>query len=86
MAGQVVAINGEASYADRAINANCVAALEELLEMAKSGEICGIAASYQYHDNLGGYRLAGFVGSFSVLGAVNVMQDQLINDHRGELE
>mgnify|MGYP003543510676 CR=1 FL=1 len=58
-----------------------VAHLEELLEKARSGEIIGICGAIQYYDNLAGWYTVGATNSFSVVGALQIMQTGLALQH-----
>lgn len=83
MSGNVTSIYGGAT-GQREPNENAISALEELLEMARAGEIVGIAVAGLYHDGCGMYRLAGRVGGYSMLGALDVAKVGLIQIVRGE--
>lgn len=54
----------------REANQNCVATLEKWLEMAKAGEIVGVVMAGLTHDRCGTWQAAGFVGGYSILGAL----------------
>lgn len=65
-------------------NENAISTLEELLEMARAGEIIGIAVAGLCHDGCGMYRLAGRVGGYSMLGAVEIAKAELIDIVRSD--
>lgn len=65
---KVVSLNGNAPIL-RERNDQCVAALEDALEEAKSGEIVGVSIIKNYHDGQGSFHYAGTVGGFSMVGA-----------------
>lgn len=65
-------------------NENAIAALSELLEMAYSGEIVGVVVAGLCRDGCGLYRIGGQVGGYSLLGAVDVAKDELMDIVRGE--
>lgn len=48
-----------------------ISTLEDLLAQARTGEIIGVVAATQHHDNLSSYRVSGLVGSYSILGAID---------------
>jgi hypothetical protein len=77
----IKSITGETLSDGKTPNEMCVKGLEEMLEMARSGEIVGIAGAVQFHDNSGGYHFHGHVGSYSVLGALQVGLHALVLDH-----
>ena len=64
-------------------NETCISQLEEMLEMAKAGEIIGVSVAAVTKDGLALYRLAGLVGGFSMLGAMDVAKAELIDLNRG---
>jgi hypothetical protein len=51
-----------------------VAALEDALERARSGEIVGAAFATVYCDGLSGWSLAGRVGGNSLIGALEMVK------------
>lgn len=51
-------------------NAACVAALEELLQKAKDGEVVGIAYAVQYQDRSAGNAAAGFLFDTQIIGCL----------------
>lgn len=58
-------------------NAGCIAKLQELLERAEAGEITGIACASLHGDNTASYTIAGLVGPYSLLGAVDMSKAEL---------
>lgn len=58
-------------------NESCVKVLRELLDMAEAGEITGIACAKLHGDNTGSYTIAGMIGPYSLLGALDMMQSEL---------
>ncbi len=58
-----------------------VEALEDLLERARSGDVIGIAVAVTHHDNLASYQVNGANGSYSILGAIDVIRDLLLGAH-----
>lgn len=66
-------------------NDNCIATLERWLEMARAGEIIGFAGAALHHDGLSQYAISGFIGGYSVLGAVEMAKADL-TDHLRECD
>lgn len=64
---------------ERRPDADTVDVLEDLLERAKSGEVVGIAAVAVNADGTAGHWLAGFVTTFSAIGALSVLKHQLLD-------
>ncbi|RDC59780.1 hypothetical protein HME9302_00975 [Alteripontixanthobacter maritimus] len=60
-------------------NAGCVAKLKELLERAEAGEITGIVCASLHSDKLASYSIAGMVGPYSLLGAADMAQSELLD-------
>lgn len=56
---------------------SCVAALEQWLEMARAGEIAGLALAGVTNDGKGCYILSGIVGSYALLGASAMARAEL---------
>lgn len=62
----------------------CIATLETWLEMARSGEIVGVAISGLSYDNLARYAVGGRVGGYSMIGALEMAKTALIEVNRDE--
>lgn len=60
-------------------NEGCVAKLKELLERAEAGELTGIVCAGLHNDVTASYTIAGMVGPYSMLGAVDMARDELIS-------
>lgn len=58
-------------------NESCIKALREMLEMAEAGEITGIVCARLHGDNLGSYTIAGMIGPYSLLGALDMVKSEL---------
>ena len=67
-------------------NEGCIRALREMLEMAEAGEITGIVCARLHGDNLGSYTIAGMIGPYSLLGAVDMAHSELRNRMGGAFE
>ena len=61
-------------------NEGCVAHLRELLQRAEAGEITGIVCASLHADNLCSYTIAGMIGPYSLLGAIEMAKSEL-QDH-----
>lgn len=53
--------------------------LQGLLEKAESGELTGAAIVEQYRDDTVGYALQGYMASYSMLGAVEIVKQHIIH-------
>lgn len=60
-------------------NASCIVCLEHWLELAKSGALVGMAFVGLHHDYSVGYALAGQVGGFTMLGALRMVEQDLVD-------
>lgn len=60
-------------------NAACVKTLEQWLERARSGKTIGVVIAAMDTDNMTQYELAGYVGSFNMMGALQMLQQHLID-------
>lgn len=67
---------------EREVSETAVRVLTDLLEMAKSGEILGVAAAYVHADGSAAFHIGGNVGGFSLVGAVNVALAELVEINR----
>jgi hypothetical protein len=64
-------------------NDTCIEAIRKLLEMAESGEVVGIAVAALDKDGCGRWELAGRVGGYSMLGALEIARAELVDVNRG---
>lgn len=78
---RVVSING-CDVTPGKPDPGVVKVLEELLEMARSGEIVAIAAVSMHQDKLSSWRTAGRLGGYSIIGGTEVMKGHLIDVSR----
>ncbi|WP_150524016.1 4-hydroxythreonine-4-phosphate dehydrogenase PdxA [Roseibium sediminis] len=74
---KVVSLNGGPISQPGEPNAQCVEALEKALEMARAGAIDGVAIVGLYPDNCSDYRLGGRVGGYTMLGAAQMVVQEL---------
>lgn len=58
-------------------NAGCIAHLRDLLEKAEAGEIVGFVCASLHRDKLSSYTIAGMIGPYSLLGAVDMAHHEL---------
>lgn len=65
-------------------NPDLVSHLEDILEMARSGEIGGCATIMLHSDRTASYRFGGLVGGWSMLGALQIVQSHLVAIDAGE--
>lgn len=59
-------------------NETCVRVLEEWLERAKSGEVIGFAIVGRHHDQAGSFAIAGSIGGYSMLGALETAKADIV--------
>lgn len=83
MAENVIPINGGPTGLPEP-NANCIRALEEWLAMARAGEIVGVSLVGLTFSGGGCWAVAGKVGGFSMLGALEIIRAELVAVERGE--
>lgn len=57
----------------------CVEALEHWLTLAREGSLVGIAFVGLHSDNRVGYTLTGRVGGFGMLGALHMLQQDIVD-------
>lgn len=78
MSGKVQSIYGGPSGVPEVSQA-CVETLEEWLEMARAGEITGVAMAGLCHDRAARYAVGGMVGGYSMIGALEMARAELID-------
>jgi hypothetical protein len=83
MSANVISLNGGPTGLPER-NENAVTTLKNLLEKAEAGEVVGVAIAAMHCDNSGGWSIGGFIGGYSLLGAIEVMKDDIMNLHRGD--
>jgi hypothetical protein len=59
-------------------NATLIEELERLLQVARTGEIIGIAGVYAHKDRGVTYSYAGAVASYSMLGGLGCVKERLL--------
>ena len=65
------------------VSENLVRWLEDMLERAKSGEIVGMVAAYEYPSASGtirpaSYSVVGYVDSYSIVGALECAKQEMV--------
>lgn len=60
-------------------NQTTIEALEEMLDLAKRGEIKGFAMVPLWHDNTASYLVMGRVGGYAMLGALQMVSAHLVD-------
>ena len=65
----------------REVDEHAVAALEEALQAARSGEVVGVIIARVHYDNLSSYHIAGRMGGYSIIGALEMAKTELIVLH-----
>lgn len=63
---------------ERQVSDALVASLEEWLERARSGEITGMAGAFLHCDGMASYSVAGLVGGFALIGALEIAKAELV--------
>ena len=63
------------------VNPHAVALLEELLQLAKRGEIFSIGAAYVLHDCSTGNAFAAKWSPVSLLGEIRCLEHEVLQNH-----
>lgn len=85
MSGEFKPLFGGMTY-EREVVPATIDALEQVLEAAKSGEIVGVAITTLDHKGMGGYAIAGRVGGYSMIGAIEMIKAELVTVNWGDDE
>lgn len=72
-------ILGDYELLDGKPNEKFVMMLEAMLERAKSGDIVGMGAVIMHPDMKASYVLGGTVGGYSMVGALQVLEKELVD-------
>ena len=83
MSDNVVSLNGGLT-GERKPSRACVEQLRYLLQAAESGQVIGIAVAALNCDGVAEYRVAGKVGGFSMIGAMDCAKVELLKINMGE--
>ena len=79
MSDNVVALRGEYQPPSNEPNDRLVEEIERLLDMARSGEIVGMAGTYLHKDKGASYSFAGIVGSYGLVGGLECAKARLLS-------
>lgn len=79
---KVIALNGGPTGLPE-INQAAVSALEEWLEAARSGQIVGLVMVGLGHDAKAQWEIAGMVGGYGMIGALDIAKSDLVDLARG---
>jgi hypothetical protein len=60
--------------------------LERLLQEARTGELVGLACAYNSGDWRAGYAVVGYVGGFSMQGALHCAMNDISDINRADLD
>lgn len=60
------------------VNETCVAELKRLLEAAESGEIIGFVAAALHNDGCATWQIAGMIGGYALIGALEVARADVV--------
>ena len=80
----VVSLRGGIVPQEGVPNASVIEALEEALERARSGEIQGVAIAQLHADRLASYAIAGIIGGYSLLGALEMLKSVIVRHIEAE--
>lgn len=75
---KVVSIHGQPLPPQGENNERTIAALREALEEAEAGEVIGIGLVKFHADNCASFRLSGWAGSYSMLGACDRLKQEIL--------
>lgn len=59
-------------------NETCIEVLREWLAMAEAGEVVGVVMAGLCHDRMTRYQVAGTVGGYGLIGAVEMAKADLV--------
>lgn len=59
-------------------NETAIEECKRTLEQIEAGEVVGFAITMLHHDGLTSYRLAGMVGGYGMIGALEVVKSDLL--------
>lgn len=65
-------------------NETCIETLEEWLEMARAGEIVGVAMAGLSFDGTARYGVGGRVGGYGIVGALEIAKTDIVELLRDE--
>lgn len=79
----ITSING-ATISTGEPNQIAVKVLEEALERARSGDLVGVGIVIRHSDGCASFTLGGSVGGYSMLGALEMVRDEIVSLNRGD--
>ena len=77
MSDPVVSLHGGAVPQAARPNQGAIEVLEQALDMARSGEVQGVALAMLHADLLASHAHGGFTVGYAILGAATAMRDTL---------
>lgn len=83
MSKNVFSLRGEPTGQPKP-NEHCIATLEEWLDMARAGELIGVAMAGLRSNGCGRYAVGGTIGGYSMLGALDMATDDVKSVVRGD--
>ncbi len=81
--GPVVSLFGHPT-GERKVSEAAVSVAQEALEQAAAGEVIGMVVVKLHHDGLASFHIGGRVGGYSIVGAMTVAQQDLVDMARGD--
>lgn len=70
----------------RVPNDGCISYLRNLLEQAESGEVVGFVGSALHGDGKASYVIAGIIGTYALVGGIEMAKAELIARMHGAIE
>ena len=80
----VVSFKG-APFGQKEVNSICVDVLQDLLRRAEAGELVGIALGALHYNSETSWHVAGHVGGYAMIGALEMAKADLIDVNRGDV-
>lgn len=82
---EVVSIHGAPVHAGDPVEP-CVSALEDMLERARAGEVIGVAMAVMHSDRSSSFTFGGYLDSYGVIGALEMVRAKIVADQLERLE
>lgn len=82
----VISLNPDQPTYEREVSPHVIEGLEELLQMAKAGELAGFAVALQYYDRTSGFYARGKIGTYGMVGAMTMLQHTICETMRDGAE
>ena len=76
---KIVSLKGDPIIPKGTVRPDLISDLEQLVEMAKNGQIDGIACALLFSDDCTSYRLKGRANR-ALIGVINMMEFRLLYD------